>query len=207
MKKALIIGLPLLIIVAIVVALPFVRKLGTGGAEPVVVLDSKEEIPQEVTGELVPKIVAKGEVATHKVNVEEERSLSEEELEELNKYFDKVENEWDKMALELFTNEMGLPRTEYEEYKKIRDSYEQDKLEAYQEYHEYMVEKHGESYAYSPSEDMEAFENKVKGEYLEILRKRVGDKNYIRYTEVIDGYNEKLRREQDPTKGVMLIDF
>lgn len=137
----------------------------------------------------------------------EDKVLSDEELEELDRYFDQVEKDWDSTMESFFLKELAMPPEEFKEYKKLREAYDMDRLEAYQEFHEYMLEKYGEKYTYSPSDDMEKFENKVREQYLEVLRKRIGDDAYKKYLDTLDQFNEKLRREQDPYKGVMVIDF
>lgn len=134
-------------------------------------------------------------------------SLTEEEIEELEEYFDKVEMGWANKMKELLVDELKLGDDALEDYGMIRENYEEEKMIAYQEFHEFMVQKYGENYAYNPTEEMEVFENKVQDIYLEKLRKQLGDENYSRYLEVKDSYNDQLRREQDPKKGVVLIEL
>ena len=135
------------------------------------------------------------------------QTLSEEEIEELEEYFDKVEMGWASKMKELFIDELKLGDETLEEYGSIRENYEEEKMVAYQEFHEFMVAKYGENYAYNPTEEMEVFENKVMGIYLEKIRTKLGDENYSRYLEVKDSYNDQLRKEQDPKKGVVLIEL
>lgn len=134
-------------------------------------------------------------------------SLSEQEIEELEEYFDKVEEGWGKKMEQFFLKELSLGERGLEEYGQLRENYEEEKMIAYQEFHEFMVGKHGENYAYNPTEEMEVFENKVHDIYLEKLRKQLGDENYARYLEIKDQYNDQLRKEQDPEKGVVLIEL
>ncbi|GAB4015028.1 MAG: hypothetical protein Fur0010_13660 [Bdellovibrio sp.] len=172
--------------------------------------DPKEmvAVEQDKKGEESKAAPMPGQISSHlRSNTGEDRVLSDEELEELDRYFDQVEKDWDQSMESLFLKELALPQEEFKEYKKLREAYEMDRLEAYHEFHEYMLEKYGEKYTYSPSDDMEKFENKVREQYLEVLRKRIGDDNFKKYIETMDQFNEKLRREQDPYKGVMIIDF
>lgn len=160
------------------------------------------------TSSTKPEVAKPGQISPHLRSAGgEDRVLSDEELEELDRYFEQVEKDWDQNMESLFLKELALPAEEYKEYKKLREAYEMDRLEAYHEFHEYMLEKYGEKYTYSPSEDMEKFENKVREQYLEVLRKRIGDDAFKKYIDAMDQFNEKLRREQDPYKGVMIIDF
>ncbi|MCO4794741.1 MAG: hypothetical protein KC493_13565 [Bacteriovoracaceae bacterium] len=134
-------------------------------------------------------------------------SLTEEEIEEMEEYFDRVEIGWGKRMEEFFMKEANLGEDAMEDYGQLRENYEEEKMIAYQEFHEFMVAKHGENYAYNPTEEMEIFENKVQDIYLDKLRKQLGDENYSRYLEVKDQYNDQLRKEQDPKKGVVLIEL
>lgn len=136
-----------------------------------------------------------------------DRILSDSELEELDEYFEKVENEWEESIRNLFLKEFGLAEDDLKDYEEMRDKYETDKLEAFQDFHEYMVEKHGENYVYNPSDDELNFDDKVKFEYQDQLRKKVGDYNFKKYIKLVDKFNERLKREQDPYKGTMTIDF
>jgi len=164
---------------------------------------NKEAAQSEVVKKPVHRTASPG----LKSSTGEDKVLSDEELEELDRYFDQVEKDWDTTMESFFLKEMAMPPEEFKEYKKLREAYDMDRLEAYQEFHEYMLEKYGEKYTYSPSDDMEKFENKVREQYLDVLRKRIGDDTYKKYLDTLDQFNEKLRREQDPYKGVMVIDF
>lgn len=134
-------------------------------------------------------------------------ALTEEEMEELEEYFEKIEEEWADQLKELFKNELGLSKEIMEQYEDLREGFEEEKLAAFQEYHEQMVAKHGENYAYRPSEDEKIFEKKVLDEYYDRLRKLLGDEAYNRYTEVRGRFNERIKSEQDPAKGILVIDF
>ena len=177
---------------------------------------SKESAP------VLKKEISKTEVPTSSTNVSNQAepvnpflpgqkldpaSLTEEEIEELEDYFDKVEMGWGNKMKELFVDELKLGEDALEDYGMLRENYEEEKMVAYQEFHEFMVQKYGENYAYNPTEEMEIFENKVQDIYLEKLRKQLGDENYSKYLEVKDSYNDQLRSEQDPKKGVVLIEL
>ena len=134
-------------------------------------------------------------------------ALTEEEMEELEEYFEKIEEEWAEQLKQLFKNELGLSKETMEQYEDLREGFEEEKLAAFQEYHEQMVAKHGENYAYRPSEDEKIFEKKVLDEYYDRLRKLLGDEAYNRYKEVRERFNERIKSEQDPAKGILVIDF
>lgn len=133
--------------------------------------------------------------------------LTEEEMEELEEYFEKIEDEWGQTLEQLFKQELQLPKEIIGQYEDLREGFEEEKLAAFQEYHEQMVAKHGDNYAYRPSEDEKIFEKKVLDEYYDRLRKILGDEAYARYTEVRERFNERIKAEQDPAKGILVIDF
>ncbi|MBK26765.1 MAG: hypothetical protein CME70_22380 [Halobacteriovorax sp.] len=133
--------------------------------------------------------------------------LTEEEMEELEEYFEKIEDEWGQTLEQLFKQELQLSKEVIGQYEDLREGFEEEKLAAFQEYHEQMVAKHGDNYAYRPSEDEKIFEKKVLDEYYDRLRKILGDEAYSRYTEVRERFNERIKAEQDPAKGILIIDF
>lgn len=133
--------------------------------------------------------------------------LTEDEMEELEEYFEKIEEEWGEALEQLFKQELQLSKEVLEQYEDLREGFEEEKLAAFQEYHESMVAKHGENYAYRPSEDEKIFEKKVLDEYYDRLRKVLGDEAYGRYTEVRERFNERIKAEQDPRLGILIIDF
>ena len=134
-------------------------------------------------------------------------ALTEEEMEELEEYFEKIEEEWADQLKQLFKNELQISDEVMEQYEDLREGFEEEKLAAFQEYHEQMVAKHGENYAYRPSADEKVFEKKVLDEYYDRLRKLLGDESYNRYVEVRERFNERIKSEQDPAKGILVIDF
>lgn len=134
-------------------------------------------------------------------------ALTEEEMEELEEYFEKIEEEWADQLKQLFKNELQISSEVMGQYEDLREGFEEEKLAAFQEYHEQMVAKHGENYAYRPSADEKIFEKKVLDEYYDRLRKLLGDESYNRYVEVRERFNERIKSEQDPAKGILVIDF
>lgn len=136
-----------------------------------------------------------------------ERSLTPDELKELEDNFDKVEKEWAIAMDKLFTEELKLGPDALAEYEKLREAYDQDKYQAFQEYHAKLQEKYGENYQYNPTEQMEEFENTVLEGYQEKLKAQIGEEGMRKYLETLDAFNERLMREQDQNQGSILIDF
>ncbi|MFT6071048.1 MAG: hypothetical protein ACJAT2_002718 [Bacteriovoracaceae bacterium] len=163
--------------------------------------DDKEEANPGSTSDNKPLSKLDGDKAPNTM------ALTEEEMEELEEYFEKIEEDWADQLKQLFKNELQLSNEIMEQYEDLREGFEEEKLAAFQEYHEQMVAKHGENYAYRPSEDEKIFEKKVLDEYYDRLRKLLGDEAYNRYKEVRERFNERIKSEQDPAKGILVIDF
>ncbi len=135
------------------------------------------------------------------------RELSEEEIAEFEEYYEEVENNWFSQIEALFVGEFSLKEEVIESYMDLRESYEEEKMISFQEFHDFMASKHGDQYTYNPTDDMEVFENKVADEYYEKMRALLGDDQYRRYLEVKDQFNDRLREEQDVDKLVILIEI
>jgi len=133
--------------------------------------------------------------------------LSEAEIKKLEKYFEKVENEWQAKIRNLFIKELGLSEDIARTYFEMRDSYDEGKANAFKEFHEDLEDKHGDSYSYKASEDQEDFEKKALKGYMKQLRKVLGDNEFKKYLLLKDQFNEKLRKEQDPSMGILLIEI
>ncbi len=136
-----------------------------------------------------------------------ERSLSPQELKSLEDNFERVEKEWALAMDKLFTEELKLSADALAEYEKLREAYDQDKYQAFQDYHAKLQEKYGDNYQYNPTEQMEEFENTVLEGYQEKLKAQIGEEGMKKYMQTLDAFNERLMREQDQTQGAILIDF
>jgi hypothetical protein len=171
---------------------------------------SKTQIEQgkykKIDSDIVSDSKNKEVTQIHETQLNPEQ-LSEEEIEEFEEYFEAVEKNWIIQIESLFIGEFSLTEDKIENYLDIREGYEEEKMIAFQEFHEYMIQKHGENYTFTPTPDMEQFENKVVQTYKEKMEQFLGENNYVRYKEVLEEYNNRLRREQDPDKGVILIEL
>ncbi len=134
-------------------------------------------------------------------------ALSEEEVEELDELLAHYEEEWDKDTKNLFLNELKLSEEDYEDYLMMRDGFEEDRVEAFQEFHNRMAQEKGSSYSYSPTAEMVENEERIRGEYLKLFKERYGEEAFVKYSNLLEGYNDRIRREADPKHGVLRIDF
>ncbi len=135
-----------------------------------------------------------------------DRPLSEEEMDQLEAYYERTEKNWDQKVANMFS-ECGLPKEAFGDYQKLRESYEEAKMDAFQEFHNKMIEKYGENYEYNPSDEQENFDEKVNSKYQDKLKTLIGAKCHPKYLEMRDQNNEKLSKEQNPELGKMVMDF
>lgn len=138
---------------------------------------------------------------------EEGMVLTEDQMIKLEAYFEKVEKDWSDKMNQLFVKELGLEAKVLQEYWKMREGYEQDKLDAFEEFHEEMIEKYGDSYTYKPSEEEQLFSAKVRQRYDQALVKLIGEDAYSKYLEVRDQYNRELSEVDDKDLGFIKVDF
>jgi len=140
-------------------------------------------------------------------SVKRTRPLSSQELEEMDKSFEKMEEQWDKEMATFFISDMSLSQQDYGDYLKMREGFEEDRLEAFEDFHERMSAKYGDSYRYSPTLDMQDFEGKLKKEYLDLFRRRYGEEAYVLYLNRLESFNDNLRRKSNPDEGILFIEF
>lgn len=194
-----------LVLVIIAASGYLVWQAGTDSAEESVLVEERVVLtPNDEQEQVRDEGAAKLSGASEKGP---ERSLSPDELKELEDNFDKVEKEWAIAMDKLFTEELKLGADALAEYEKLREAYDQDKYQAFQEYHAKLQEKYGDNYQYNPTEQMEEFENTVLEGYQEKLKAQIGEEGMRKYIETLDAFNERLMREQDQNQGSILIDF
>ena len=139
--------------------------------------------------------------------IEELDTMTEEDIDKLEVYFDGVEKNWKKRMSDFMMNELGLSVEKQEEYDRLKDEYEEEKISVMEDFHEYMEDKYGEGYIVEPNQEQEYFQNKIKGNYFEKLKDVFGEEGFDRYLEHLGDYNQKITEEQDPEHGVFLIEI
>ncbi|MBH47345.1 MAG: hypothetical protein CME71_04150 [Halobacteriovorax sp.] len=165
------------------------------------------EQAQQALDKVAPQATESAPVIEPVTAEEEGMVLSEDQMIKLEAYFEKVEKDWSDRMNQLFVRELGLEAKVLQEYWKMRDGYEQDKLDAFEDFHEEMIEKYGESYTYKPSEEEQLFAAKVREKYDEALLKLVGQDNYMKIVEVRDQFNRELSEVDDKELGFIKVDF
>ena len=134
-------------------------------------------------------------------------SQVEEQLEEWDKKIDQIEAEFEQRMSKLFYEELRLDEPTFKEYLSMRKGMADDKIRAFESFHQEMEQKHGESYTYNPTDEEIQFEKEIQQMYEKNLLTLIGKANFIRYKEVRDRFNEELMENQDPNMGVVLMDF
>lgn len=96
---------------------------------------------------------------------------------------------------------------DFEDYQVMRDGFEEDRLEAFEKFHKDMAAKHGNSYRYSPTQEMKDYESKIKTDYQDLFRKRFGENTYSQYQNTLESFNDEARKTSDPELGVLYIEY
>ncbi|GEM_PF-2908237 len=135
------------------------------------------------------------------------RPLTEEEMDKMDELFESYEEGWDKKMREVMITDLGLSEDDYGDYLKMRDGYEEDRLETFEEFHKKMAIEKGPHYSYSPTQEMMDFDDKLRKEYLDLYRKRFGESAFVKYYNALDSYNTEIRKKSDPKYGVLTIEF
>lgn len=137
----------------------------------------------------------------------EEKELSFLDMDAIEELFDEVEENWANKIKKLFVEELKLTPEVYQKYQSLRDEYDFAKLEAYEAYHERMIEQHGAEYPYQASLQVEEFDNVALPEFYKRLEAEIGLDALRQYIRVKDDFNEELRKNQPPGPAQILIDF
>lgn len=134
-----------------------------------------------------------------------EAPISESEVEQMEQFFDEIEQNWMLGMKELLVNDLGMDEQTFNEYNRIKQGYERDKFEAFESYHNTMLQKYGEDYPLQMSEQ-EKFENNAKSDCHEQVKRLMGEDNYQKYQNYLKSFNQKSEDNQDPSLGVMFMD-
>lgn len=155
----------------------------------------KNYIPHEeaiASGENKNKNVDVAKRSDKKTNKEEP---NEEQMEAIAEHFGKVEREWNTNIRTFLQMELGLSNEVTEDYLRIREDFYEDQMDAYEEFHENQEEKYGSYFSFELSPEQDAVINGIRDEYLEKLRKRLGEEHYTRYREFIEDFNSRMAKD------------
>jgi hypothetical protein len=118
----------------------------------------------------------------------------------------RAEIAWKKRVKRLLVNEMHLDPGIYRSYQELQREYNEDKMVALDELHEYMQEEYGSGQL--PAEDKELLTEVLHDEYMEELKWVIGVDNYGRYVELKHQFNQDLVNENPHLdESLFMIDF
>jgi hypothetical protein len=91
--------------------------------------------------------------------------------------------------------ELLLGENDFQYYTDLREKNDQEKMQAYKEFHEYLRQKHGDNFSYNISEDQSVREKDINTKYTRMLLKKIGEEKFKMYLKTRDEYNEELQKQ------------
>ena len=130
------------------------------------------------------------------------RILSETEITKIDDRINEMEAKWKAAIEEVFIKDMKLTQEDFKEYLMMREGYEEDRYEAYEEYHRENLREKG----HYPITNEEDANQMITQEYHTLFKNHFGEESFARYVKKLDEFNSELRRNgQD--KEILTIDF
>jgi hypothetical protein len=161
-----------------------------------------------------PLPVSKGETDSaqlDKIQTEDteipERGVGDKDMDKFQAYFQKVEQAWQESMENLIVKELGKGEQAFRTYVSMREGYEQDKMEAFEQQHKELEQKYGKNYTYRPTEDEQNFSKKILPLYQDKLKKMLGDDGFKRYEDVKSTFNTEQSKNADSEIGFMQMEF
>ena len=131
--------------------------------------------------------------------------MEEGELKDMEELYDYAEERWTAIAEKLFLDDLGLSEEVYQKYLNMREDYEEERWRAFEDFHKEMMNNPDQEV--NATEYTDKVEEDITTRYQEKLQNLLGKKKYQQYLNRRHKFNEKLRKRQDPRKGMLLIDF
>ena len=72
-------------------------------------------------------------------NPQNEKSLNEEDADKMTAYFEATEKSWNERMEHLIIDELHLPTKTLKEYKVLREGFDRDKMEAFEDFHKLCI--------------------------------------------------------------------
>jgi len=113
---------------------------------------------------------------------------------------DHIESRWKKKMYQLLLYDFKLELSVFKVYRGLKEGYERDKMEAFQNLHAFLEKKHGKNFEYIPSNDEKIFQKTLRKDYLLRIKKIFGKKNYEYYLKLLNQenkLNEKKFKNKD----------
>jgi hypothetical protein len=173
-----------------------VDKVVSSSSERVRKSESKKNIKRKPAS-LTPKV--------HRVHHEDQKRIKTPTLSnniDLNQ-IDIIEEKWHSKMMSFFLNDLKLTENDFKTYLKMRDSYEEERYNSYQKFHQLKAK---ENKKYALTAENEANDSLIENYQLQ-FKKRFGDRAYAFYTQALDDFNSQLRMDRSKEIAILSIDF
>jgi hypothetical protein len=97
-----------------------------------------------------------------------------------------------------------LGEKDFQYYTDLREKNDQEKMQAYKEFHEYLRQKHGDNFSYNISEDQSVREKEINTKYTRMLLKKIGEEKFKMYLNKRDEFNEELQRQSKDGQALVV---
>lgn len=172
-------------------------------SDPDINVSNINDLKSSVTNEVQSvAIVVKSEIKIGEKNTEdiypntEQTNEHEQGLDRFEAIFKGIEKQWSKEIVDLFLGELELDQSHLDKYFRLKEEYENDRLEMFESYHEKMIAEHGDDYVFHlTDQDTTPELQDLNINYRDKLREVIGDDNYTRYLQLKDSFNEKIKTQ------------
>ncbi len=119
------------------------------------------------------------------------KELTDEEAEEIIGKIEKIEQKWLDQVHTIVGDQ------NFEQYLKMRQRNEKEKLDAYNQYHEFLRKKYGDKYAYNISEDQSKKEKEINQNFLKEFKMLIGEAKFKDYLKAKDEINKEYQKQNE----------
>lgn len=119
------------------------------------------------------------------------KELTDEEAEEIIGKIEKIEQKWLDQVHTIVGDQ------NFEQYLKMRQRNEKEKLDAYNQYHEFLRKKYGDKYAYNISEDQSKKEKEINQNFLKEFKMLIGESKFKDYLKAKDEINKEYQKQNE----------
>ena len=112
-------------------------------------------------------------------------------LELMERRYKKSEKDWEEKIREVFLEQYRLDEETVEKYFELRDVFEREQWEAFQEFISEREREGGGNFRFNPTEMEDAISEKLKRGQLQRVVKLIGKENTPSFIEMRDKFNEE----------------
>lgn len=133
--------------------------------------------------------------------------MTEEELDQLEEFYDETEERWTRRMREFILQDLGLSQNVFEDYENLRDEFEDARWAEFEKFHERLFEEEGDDFQFRMADYFRQVELPLAETFRERLRGVIGEDNFRQFLDVRDDFNRDLRSRQDPRMGTFIVHF